>query len=190
MRLPRYGVWAAGIALLPAGGALAAGGMPQLNPNDLVPQLVWLVILFVTLYAALSKVAMPRIASTLEARDAKIAGDLAAAQKASEDARLLVETYRQKLVAAREHARGLQRERADADSVAAAARLAELGEKLNARIAEAERRIGEQRNAVMLSLQQMAEEIGQSAYAKVTGQPADAGALGPKVAEAVKGSSR
>ena len=65
-----------------------------------------------------------------------------------------------------------------------------LGEKLNGRIAEAEKRIAGQRDTVMAGLEQMAGEIAQSAYAKLAGQPADGAALGAKVAGAVKGTSR
>ena len=191
MRLAGLTWWAAAIVLLPAGGAWAAGGgMPQLVKEDLVPQLVWLVILFAVLYAVLSLVAMPRIASTLEARDAKMAGDVAAAGKASEDARALVEAYQKKLADARNEARRLTRERTEADAAASAARLAELADKLNARTAEAEKRIGEQRAVVMAGLDQMAGEIAQSAYARLAGQPADAGALNARVAAALKGTSR
>ncbi len=191
MRLPGLASWAAALVLLPSGAAWAAGGgMPQLIKEDLAPQLVWLVILFLVLYAVLSLVALPRIASTLEARDAKMAGDVAAAGKASDDARLLIETYQKKLADARNEARRLTRERAEADAAAAATRLAELGEKLGARTDEAEKRIGEQRAVVMAGLEQMAGEIAQSAYAKLAGQPADAGALNAKVAAALKGTSR
>ena len=177
--------------LLPTGGAWAAGGgMPQLNPHDLAPQLVWLVILFLVLYTVLSLVALPRIASTLEARDAKMAGDVAAAGKASDDTRLLVETYQKKLADARGHARTLTQQRAEADAAAAAARLGELAEKLGARAAEAEKRIAQQRGDVMAGLEQMAADLAQSAYAKLAGQPADKSALDAKVSTALKGTSR
>jgi len=72
----------------------------------------------------------------------------------------------------------------------ASARFTELGEKLNGRIAEAEKRIAGQRDTVMAGLEQMAGEIAQSAYAKLAGQPADAGALGAKVADAAKETGR
>jgi F-type H+-transporting ATPase subunit b len=177
--------------LLPAGAAFAAGGgMPQLVTEDMAPQLVWLVILFLVLYVVLSTVAMPRIASTLEARDAKVSGDVAAAAKASDDARHLVEAYQKKLADARGEARRMASERAEADAAAAAARLGELAEKLNARAAEAEKRISQQRGDVMAGLEQMAADLAQSAYTKLAGRPADKGALDAKVSTALKGTSR
>jgi F-type H+-transporting ATPase subunit b len=175
-------------AVLLPGGAFAAGTMPQLNPHDMVPQLVWLAILFAVLYLLMSAVAVPRIAATLQARDAKISGDLTAAEKANEDARALIESYHQRLTAARESARGLTREREEADAAAASARLTQLSERIGAQIAEAEKHIGEQRANALTGLEQMANEVAQSVYAKLVGQPADAGALNAKVASAVKRS--
>ena len=177
----------AAIVLLP-GGALAAGSMPQLIPEDMPPQLVWLAILFAVLYGMMSAVAVPRISATLQARDDKISGDLAAAEKANEDARAAIETYNQRLIAARESARGLTREREEADAAAATARLSQLSERIGAEIAEAEKRIGQQKSNALTGLEQMAHEVAESVYAKLVGQPADSGALSGKVASAMKRS--
>jgi F-type H+-transporting ATPase subunit b len=188
MRPAAKAIALAAAVLLP-GGAFAAGNMPQLNPHDMVPQLVWLAILFAVLYVLMSAVAVPRIAATLQARDDKISGDLAAAEKANDDARAAIEAYNQKLIAAREGGRSLTRAREEADAAAAAARLSQLSERIGAQIAEAERHIGEQRANALTGLEQMANEVAASAYAKLVGQPADAGALNAKVASAMKRSS-
>jgi F-type H+-transporting ATPase subunit b len=177
----------AAIALLP-GGAFAAGNMPQLVPEDMPPQLVWLAILFAVLYGLMSTIAVPRIAATLQARDDKISGDLAEAEKANDNARAAIETYNQRLVAARESARGLTREREEADAAAASARLSQLSERIGAQIADAEKRIGEQRATALTGLEQMANEVAESVYAKLVGQSADSGALNAKVASAMKRS--
>src|SRR5215471_19667965 len=89
-------------AMLLPGSAFAVGNMPQLVPEDMAPQLVWLAILFFVFYLLMSAIAVPRISATLQARDAKISGDLAAAEKANEDARALIESYHQRLSQARE----------------------------------------------------------------------------------------
>lgn len=192
MRTPVYSTLAAGLASLAMSGAAAAkeGGMPQLDYHDFAPQLVWLAIAFVALYLVMSRLAVPAISDTLAKRQAKIQSDLDAAEKANEDTRALVAAYEKRLADAREESRQLQRQQAEADSALATARFTELGEKLNGRIAEAEKRIAGQRDTVMAGLEQMAGEIAQSAYAKLAGQPADGAALGAKVAAATKGTSR
>jgi len=161
--------------------------MPQLNPHDFTPQIVWLVVTFVALYLVMSKLAIPAISDTLEKRQGAIQRDLDAAEKASEDTRALVAAYEKRLADAREEARRLQRERAEADSSAASQRLTELGERLNARIGEAEKRIAGQRAQVLESLEDMAHDIAADVYSKLAGQPADAGALRAKVAAAKGG---
>jgi F-type H+-transporting ATPase subunit b len=173
-------------AVLIPGVAFGAGTMPQLEPKDMLPQLVWLAILFAVLYLLISTMAVPRIAATLQARDAKISGDLAAAEKANEDARAMIEDYHKRLTSARESARGLTREREEADAASATARLGEVNERIGARIAEAEKQIAAQKASALSGLEQMAVDVAQSVYAKLVGQPADAGALNAKVGAAMK----
>jgi F-type H+-transporting ATPase subunit b len=161
--------------------------MPQLDFHDFPPQVVWLVITFVVLYVIMAKLAIPRISDTLEKRQAAIQRDLDAAEKASEDTRALVAAYEKRLADAREDARRLHRAQAEADSAAAAARLAELSARLNAGIDEAEKRIAAQRGQVLEGLEDIAHDIAADVYAKLAGQPADAGALRAKVAAAKGG---
>jgi F-type H+-transporting ATPase subunit b len=193
MKRSLYGLLAtASFAIAGASAATAAepgGGMPQLDYHYFSPQIIWLVISFVVLYAIMSQVAIPRISETLEKRQGKIQGDLDAAEKASEETRALVDAYEKRLADAREAARGLQRERAESDSAEATARLTALGEKLGAQVAEAEKRIDGQRSQALAGLEQMAGDIAASAYAKLAGQAADTGALGAKVV-AAKGDVR
>src|SRR3990170_484006 len=43
-------------------------GLPQLNPADFSPQLIWLALTFVVLYLILARVALPRIGEVLDER--------------------------------------------------------------------------------------------------------------------------
>ena len=192
MRKPVYGAFAGLAALVASGTVLAkegSGGMPQLDYHDFAPQLVWLAIAFVALYLVMSRLAVPRIEDTLTKRQAKIQGDLDAAEKANEETRALVADYEKRLADAREDARRLTRERGEADSAEAAALFKDLHDRLAKQIAEAERRIAAQRDDVMAGLEHMARDIGQDVYAKLAGQPADRAALTAKIA-AAKGGSR
>lgn len=192
MRTPVYSTLAAGLASLAMTGAAAAkeGGMPQLDTHSFAPQLVWLAIAFVALYLVMSKLAVPAISDTLAKRQAKIQSDLDAAEKANEDTRALVAAYEKSLADSREAARTVTRQQGEADAGVASAQLGQLHDRLAAQIADAEKRIAKQRDEVMAGLEQMATEIAQGAYAKLAGQPADAGQLGAKVAAVVKGGGR
>jgi len=195
MRRSVSGAFAAGLAAFVASGAAMAkegsGGMPQLDFHSFAPQLVWLTIAFVALYLVMSRLAVPAISDTLEKRQAKIQGDLDAAEKANEETRGLLSAYQKRLADTREEARKLMRERSEADGAASASRLGALHDRLAAQIGEAEKRIAAQRDEVMLGLEQMARDIGQDVYAKLAGQPADQGALAAKIsAAAAQGTGR
>jgi F-type H+-transporting ATPase subunit b len=193
MRKPVYGAFAGLAALVASGTAMAkegSGGMPQLDYHLFAPQLVWLAIAFVALYLVMSRLAVPAIADTLAKRQAKIQGDLDAAEKANEATRALVVAYEKRLADAREEARRVTRERGEADGAVATARFNELHDRLAKQIEEAEKRIAAQRDDVMAGLEHMARDIGQEVYAKLAGQPADTGALAGKVTAAIKGGSR
>jgi F-type H+-transporting ATPase subunit b len=58
--------------------------MPQLNQLALVAysQLFWLLLVLAVIYFGIGKLMLPKIQSTVEARDKRIADDLAAAQAA------------------------------------------------------------------------------------------------------------
>ena len=90
--------------------------MPQLDSHSFAPQLVWLAIAFLALYFVMSRLAVPAISDTIDRRQAKIQGDLDAAEKANEDTRSLVAAYEKRLADTREDARKLMRERGEADS--------------------------------------------------------------------------
>jgi F-type H+-transporting ATPase subunit b len=193
MRKPVHGAFAGLAAVVASGTAMAkegSGGMPQLDYHLFAPQLVWLAIAFLALYLVMSRLAVPAIADTLAKRQAKIQGDLDAAEKANEATRALVAAYEKRLADAREEARRVTRERGEADGAVATARFNELHDRLAKQIEEAEKRIAAQRDDVMAGLEHMARDIGQEVYAKLAGQPADTGALAGKVTAAIKGGSR
>jgi F-type H+-transporting ATPase subunit b len=190
MRKPVLSALAGGIAGFAACGTAAAAGMPQLDVHSFAPQLVWLAIAFVALYFVMSRLAVPAIADTLAKRQAKIQGDLDAAEKANEETKSLVAAYEKRLADAREEARRLMRERGEADNAVATAHFSELHDRLAKQIDEAEKRIAAQRDDVMAGLEHMAQDIGQEVYAKLAGQSADQAALAAKVSAAATRGSR
>ena len=57
-----------------------SGGMPQLNPEFWVSQIVWLVLTFGILYIVLSKLILPKISDNLESRKSQILENIETAE--------------------------------------------------------------------------------------------------------------
>jgi len=74
--------------------------MPQLNPLDWGPQLVWLLITFGALYLLMVYVALPRIGGVIEKRAAHIANDLAEADRLRRKTEEAIAAYEQALAEA------------------------------------------------------------------------------------------
>ena len=62
----------------------AEAGMPQLNPEYWFSQIFWLIIFFIILYLAVSKIYLPKIKNNLDNREKKIRDDLSQAKDLKE----------------------------------------------------------------------------------------------------------
>tara|TARA_B100000686_G_scaffold305586_1_gene344184 strand:+ start:12 stop:602 length:591 start_codon:yes stop_codon:yes gene_type:complete len=62
-----------------------SGGMPQLNPEFWVSQIVWLVFTFGILYLVLSKLILPKISDNLESRKSQILENIETAEAQREE---------------------------------------------------------------------------------------------------------
>ena len=132
--------------------------MPQLNPLDWAPQIIWLVITFSILYVLMKRVALPRIGSVIEARHARIAGDIEAADKLRRETQEAIAAYEQALAEAKARAQAVAREANNKLKDEMAAERAALDRDLAARSAEAEKRIHQAMTAALKDVNQVASE--------------------------------
>ena len=143
--------------------------MPQLNPLDWGPQLIWLLITFGILYVLMLKVALPRIGSVLEARADRIAKDLAEADRLRRQTEEAIAAYEQTLAEAKQRAHAIideGRAKLKAESAAERARLdAELAE----RGAEAEKRINAAKTSAMRDVNEVAADVAADIVRKLIG---------------------
>jgi F-type H+-transporting ATPase subunit b len=143
--------------------------MPQLNPLDWGPQLIWLLITFGILYVLMLKVALPRIGSVLEARADRIAKDLAEADRLRRQTEEAIAAYEQTLAEAKQKAHAIideGRAKLKAESAAERARLdAELAE----RGAEAEKRINAAKTSAMRDVNEVAADVAADIVRKLIG---------------------
>ena len=111
--------------------------MPQLDVNTFLPQVVWLVITFTALFLLMWRVAVPRIADLLEARQRRIEDNLDKAQESKKEAEEPLAAYEQAMNEARAGANIHIAEATARMSGAAAEREAEVALDLSARITAA-----------------------------------------------------
>ena len=154
-------------------------GMPQLDFSTplTISQVVWMAIIFLTMYVLLSKWALPQVAAVVESRAASIASDLEAARTA----RTGSEAAAAEVAAATRQAHTeAQAQIASAVTEAKAAVATETERSnvvLEAQLQAAEARIGEARVAALGALRQVASETAAMVYDRLTGTHADPGRL-------------
>ena len=143
--------------------------MPQLVVTDFLPQLVWLAITFIILYALMARVVLPRVADVLEQRQEKVAGDLEQAEKLRSEANTALKTYEAGLAEARTKAHAFAVE-AHAALAAEAARQGEaLAHKLATQTKAAEQRIRAAQTEAVSAVRTVAADAARAITAKLIG---------------------
>jgi F-type H+-transporting ATPase subunit b len=175
-------------AVLCVPAAARAQGMPQLNfSNPLtVDQVAWGAAIFVIFFLLCWKWGLPLVANVLDERSATIAADLDRARGGKAQADAAADEMTRTVAKARADAQGAINAAVDAAKRDAAARSAELDQRLETQLREAESRIAEARGAAMRALRQVAAETASSMIVRLTGNPADParieGAIGVAIA--------
>jgi F-type H+-transporting ATPase subunit b len=143
--------------------------MPQLNPLDWAPQLIWLVITFGILYLLMVYVALPRIGSVIEARADRIKQDLAEADRLRRETEEAIAAYEQALAEAKQKAHAIvEAGRAKLKEETAAER-ARLESRLAERGAEAEARIGQAKESAMRDVNTVAADVAADIVRQLIG---------------------
>jgi F-type H+-transporting ATPase subunit b len=144
-------------------------GFPPFNAQAFPSQLVWLALIFVALYLLMSRIALPRVGSILDARRQRIEADLAEAQRFKDASDAAIAAHEKALAEARGRAQALANETRAKAAAAAEARRKEVDGKLHARIAEAEKSIAEKRSAAMANVRSIASETAGAIVERLTG---------------------
>src|SRR5690348_14196378 len=96
-----------------AEGGQHSGNFPPFDSSTFASQLVSLVVFFVALYIIVSRIALPRVGAVIDARQNKIEGDLAEAQKLKDESEAALQAYESDLAKARSRAQAIGAESRD-----------------------------------------------------------------------------
>jgi F-type H+-transporting ATPase subunit b len=159
--------------------------MPQLDFSTFPSQVFWLAISFAVLYLLMAKLIVPRIEGVIGARQTRMDGDLAGASRLQSEAEAVMAAYEKALAAARDKAQATMKETTDRLNAIAAERQTQASAMISRKLAEAERRIGEEKARAMASLREISVEVAQAAASRL-GAPVDAGRAGAAVDTVLK----
>lgn len=138
--------------------------MPQMEFADYMPQVVWLVITFATLYLLMAKLALPRITDILETRQRRLDHDLELSEKLRDEAQATLAEYDAAIVSARAEAESLLAKARENIQTDTQERIAKLNVRLESEIRESDARI---RHAMSQAMDELMIVAGNSARAAV-----------------------
>jgi len=154
-------------------GGHGGGAFPPFQSETFGSQLLWLAITFGLLYFLMSRVALPRIASTLEKRSARLANDLDEAQRLKAQSEAAAEGYEKALTQARAEAQKIAQETLRTLSAEAEARRKDIEAELNEKLAASEEIITQQTAAAMTNVRGIAIDTAAAIVERLTGRAPD-----------------
>jgi F-type H+-transporting ATPase subunit b len=145
--------------------------MPQIQqlPFIYASQLFWLALVFGTIFFVIGRGMLPKIQSTVDARDQRITEDLAGAERARAEADDVEAAYRAKLEASRAEALKVTQASKQVSARDAEARVKAADADLGERLRQAEERIAAASAAAMADIERVAAEAARDMVSRLAG---------------------
>ena len=145
--------------------------MPQLNqlPEIFWSQLFWLAVVFAIIFFFIGRGMVPKIQSTVDARETQIADDLEKAQAARAAADQTEEAWRERMDAARAEAARIANEAKQASALDTEAKVKKAADKLALKVEASEKKLGEAVQSARAEIEAVAAELTQDLVSRLTG---------------------
>jgi F-type H+-transporting ATPase subunit b len=145
--------------------------MPQLNqlPDVLLSQLFWLALVLGFIYIVIGRGMVPKIQSTVDQRDQRIADDLAAAERARAEADESEEAFRLRMDESRAEAMRKTAAAKQEGAKATEAKIAKADAAIQVKLGKAEEKIRASRDEALANIKGIAAELTQDITGKVAG---------------------
>ena len=147
-----------------------SGGMPQLNPEFWISQIVWLVITFGALYVILSKVILPKISNNLESRRSQILENIEIAEKQREESEEKLKEFDKIILNSKLEAKNLFNEARQKVLNQIDKKRSEMEKNLEEEISSAEKEIQSLNNNSTENIKKIATETSLSLIQQLIGE--------------------
>ena len=164
----------------------AEAGMPQLDPTYWPSQAFWLVLVFVLLYLALSKLFIPKIKNNLDDRDNKIKDDLDEAQKLKEIAEEKLKEYETLIENAKKDVQKIIFESKSKLSNDIQNKKKAFDKEIETEIQNTEKEIENFKKESLASIASISEEITAKIIENISGEPMNQSSIKATIQETIK----
>ena len=150
--------------------------MPQISqlPVIFFSQLFWLLVVFGVIFFGIGRGMLPKIQSTVDAREKKIAEDLERAQAARAEAEETEAAWRARMDAARAEAARLAQEAKQSSARDTEARVKAAADKISLKVESSEAKIREALSAARSEIETVAGDATRLMVERLTGIEVDA----------------
>ena len=150
-----------------------SGGMPQLNPEFWISQIVWLILTFGALYIVLSKVILPKISDNLESRRSQILENIEIAEKQREESEEKVKEFEKIILNSKLEAKNLFNEARQKVLEDVDKKRSELEKSIEAEIVSAEKEIQSLNSNSLENIKKIATDTSSDLISQLIGQEVD-----------------
>ena len=149
--------------------------MPQIEQLSAIvfSQLFWLAVVFGIIFFVIGRGMLPKVQSTVEAREKRIAEDLERAQAARAAAEETEEAWRERMDAARAEAAKLAQDAREESARQTEAKVNKAADRINLKVEAAEARIRDAVEAARAEIESVAAEATQELVVRLTGLKVD-----------------
>ena len=149
--------------------------MPQINQLSeiFLSQLFWLLLVFGFIYFVIGRGMVPKIQSTVEAREKRVSDDLERAQAARQAAEETEADWRARMDAARAEAAKLAQDARQESARQTEAKVRKAAEKINLKVESAEAKIRDALESARAEIATVAAEAAQDMVGRLTGIKVD-----------------
>jgi F-type H+-transporting ATPase subunit b len=149
--------------------------MPQIEqlPAIFFSQLFWLAVVFGIIFFVIGRGMLPKVQSTVEAREKRIAEDLERAQAARAAAEQTEEAWRELMDAARAEAAKLAQDAREESARQTEAKVNKAADRINLKVEAAEGKIRDAVEAARAEIESVAAEATQELVVRLTGLKVD-----------------